>query len=139
MDMPLPFLAIMVVAGVALVVAVVAWSGLSQPARIASKEDARSVFGMEFPDIATDEALVTADGRTALLHCGVGQVGVVAAFGSKFVVRLYDRSDFRHIEFDDDGMVRMQTDDFTFSAMQLRFAEAGEADRLAGWLEENHA
>ena len=135
--MSLGVLVIMVVAGVSLVVAVVAWSGVSRSATLASEDEARALLLEEFPDARLGEGLMTGDGRAAFFRCGNGRIALAAALGDRYVLRLYDRPAIRRIAVKEDGSARIRFDDFTLPSLRLRFASAADARNLTAWLDGN--
>lgn len=142
--MSLGVLVIMVVAGVSLVVAVVAYSGVSHPVTIDGEEHARALLTGEFPEARLGEGLLSGDRKAAFFRCGNDRVAIAVAFGDRYVLRLFERSAIRRFRAGDDGGVKIRFDDFTFPALRLRFASAADARNLAAWLdgntpEENHA
>ncbi|MEC9342267.1 MAG: hypothetical protein VYD64_00325 [Pseudomonadota bacterium] len=137
--MSIEILVILVVAGVSLVIAAVAWSGLSRPARIDGEDHARALLRAEFPDISLGEGMVTGDGRAAFFRCGNDRVAIAAVFGDRFVLRRFEPGEIREFDVGDDGSARFRFNDFTFPALRVRFASEADARNLAGWLEESHA
>lgn len=137
--MSLEILVAMVVLGVSLVVATVAFSGLSKPARIAGEDAARRRLAVDFPDARFGEGVITADGKAAFFRCADGRVGLVYALGSRFVTRLVARDSVRRLERGEGAILFLQLDDFTFPRLRLEFAVPEDADRLAGWLEVENA
>jgi hypothetical protein len=137
--MSLEVLVIMVVAGVSLVFAVVAWSGVSHPVLLDSEDQARDLLRSEFPEAKLGEGLLSGDRKAAFFRCGNDRIAVAAAFGDRFVLRLYERSAFRHLTVKEDGGANVRFNDFTFPSLRLRFASKADAGNLSGWLEENDA
>lgn len=84
--MSLPVLAILVIAGVALVVAAVHLSGGGARAVLASEAQALARFREDYPEASPEIILLTDDGLAAVLKLGV-ESGLVASFGDKFLTR----------------------------------------------------
>lgn len=136
--MPLEILVIMVVAGVSLIVAVVAFSGLSHTARFDDEDHARRLLTEEFPDATFGEGIVSGDGRAAFFRCGNDRIAVAAGMGDRYVLRLFERKAVRPFAVKGDGAAKIRFDDFTFPALRVRFAKADDAENMNGWLEESH-
>lgn len=132
--MPLEILAVMVVAGIALVVAMVSLSGLSHPVRIDGPAHARDLLSRDCPDIAPRQAVLAADGRTALFDCGAGGVAMVMAFGSRFVTRRIAPTALKRVAREDERTVTLTFPDIAIPALRIVFDSAEDAERLVGWL-----
>lgn len=135
--MSLGVLVILVVAGVSLVVAVVAFSGVSHAVRLDSLAQARNLLESEFPQAKLGEGLLAGDGRAAFFRSGNDRIAVAAAFGDRFVLRLYESSAIRDFDVSEDGAAKIRFNDFTFPALRLRFASKADADNLAVWRDAN--
>ena len=136
--MSLVTLVILVVAGVSLVVAVVAFSGVSHAVQLDDEDHARALLREEFPDASLGEGLLSGDRKAAFFRCGNDRIAVAAAMGDRYVLRLFDRDAIGGLVVKDGGAAKLKFGDFTFPALRLRFASADDASKLAGWLEENH-
>ncbi|GIL00718.1 MAG: hypothetical protein BroJett030_06170 [Alphaproteobacteria bacterium] len=138
--MPLEVLVVMVVVGIAIVIAAVAFSGLSRGARIDSEGQIRRRLSDDFPEVVLRDGLITSDRRTAFFRCGDGRVAIATALGSRFVTRLIDARQVRRLELGEAGEATLELRDFTLARMRLGFDEAAEARRLSQWLEaSDHA
>lgn len=94
----------------------------------------------DYPDFMAEETLLSADGRTALLHGGKsGTLALVSSLGDSFLTRRLGPGEVKAatIEEDGDGAVLVvKLDDFTCPAVRVRLS-----DRAAGepWLERARA
>jgi hypothetical protein len=131
--MPLEFLAALVVAGLALAIGAVRFSGLSHPARLATATQAEQAFRLDYPDAEVREVLLSADSRAAILALGDGSIGLVEAFGAKFVTRRVDGGAIASLHGDGD-VLDVRYRDFTHPAASYRFSDAGAASRARSWL-----
>ena len=138
--MSLGLLVALVVVGVGLVIGVVAFSGLSRPARIDDEDAIRRRLAQDFPAAVLHDGLVTTDRGTAFFRCSDGRVAVARALGSRFVTRLVDPGSVRKFETSDENVATLDVGDFTLPRMRLGFASPQELRRLSDWLEKkSHA
>ncbi len=134
--MPLPVLVIIVVFGIALVVACVWLLGLSKPARLADADDARAQFAVSFPATKVEEVLVSADGVAAFLLLGGGRrIGLVEAFGARFITRILRAGDIEPTGSLGESGVRLHFADFSHPRGRYEFSSATDRDRLLQWCE----
>lgn len=132
--MPLEYLAIMVVAGLALVIGAVHFSGLSRPAFIAGADQARARFLVDYPDEQPGDIVVSKDGKAAFIALAGGRTGLVHAIGDRFLTRILERRAVRSVQRGSDGVLTLRLDDFTLPAEQARFSDAADAAKVTDWL-----
>jgi hypothetical protein len=136
--MPLEFLAVMVVAGLALVIGAVHVSGLSRQALVSEAEQARARFLVDFPDEATGEVVVSADGKAAFIALPGGRTGLVHAIGDRFLTRILEPGMVRAVRREGDGGLTLMLEDFTLPAERARFLNAADAAKVSNWLAGVH-
>jgi hypothetical protein len=132
--MPLEILAVMVVAGLALVIGAVHFSGMSRPARIGDAEVARARFLVDYPGEQTGEIAVSDDGRAAFIALGGGRTGLVHAIGARYVTRILQPQAVRAVNCDGSGGLALRLRDFTLPAEHAKFASASDAAKVSNWL-----
>lgn len=134
--MPLEVLAIMVVVGLAIAIGAVHFSGLSHAAQIEGSEQAGERFRQDFPQIGVSAGLITKDRRAAFLQLDSGTVGLVATMGDRYITRQIDAAALSSVNRRGANGLELHYHDFTYPAAVYEFADASDADQLAGWLEE---
>lgn len=132
--MTLEILALMVVAGVAAVVAAVRFSGLSRPSRIADLEHAKSIFAEFFPDEAVLDHLIARDAMAVFLRLEHDRTGLVSSFGSRYVCRIFAPGEARVVRLEEGGLISLRFPDFGFPRGDYRFDSISQARILADWL-----
>ena len=132
--MPLEILAIMVVAGLSLVIGAVHFSGMSRPARIVDSQAARARFLIDYPDEEIGEIAISDDGKAAFIALGGGRTGLVHAIGARYVTRILQPQVLREVRCDESGGLALRLRDFTLPAEHARFTRAGEAAKVSRWL-----
>lgn len=130
--MPIEILAAMVVAGLAIAIGAVYLAGLSKPAKLSDAGQAKARFAEDYPRESVAECRLTAASGAAFLRLDSGRIGLVTAFGAKFVTRLFEPPQIR-AETDGDTL-RLAAPDFTFRQTSFVFADAAEARRVAEWM-----
>jgi hypothetical protein len=131
--MPLEILAIMVVAGLALAIGAVHFSGVSRAAQLESRDQALARFAEDYPDAAPTGCIMTSDRRAAFLMLEPGRVGMVAAFGAKFITRIVGEAELKKLDEDRPGQLVMRFRDFTYPAGRYRFDNEDEAQQIVAW------
>lgn len=87
MELPLPWLAGMVVVGVSFVT-VLTWAlGWAKPVLLTGPEDALSRLQTEVPDAQVADLVLADDGRAALFALQDGRVAVLGLFGDRGWIR----------------------------------------------------
>jgi len=132
--MPLEILAIMVVAGLALAIGAVHFSGASRPARLESTDQALARFAEDYPEVVPSACIVTKDRRAAFLELELGSAGLVAAMGAKFITRMIGEAELKQLDEENPGELVMRFRDFTYPADRYRFENEDDAQRVVTWL-----
>ncbi|MEA2756758.1 MAG: hypothetical protein QOJ54_3047 [Aliidongia sp.] len=113
------------------------WLGHSVTARLESVEAARAVFLAEYPQARVGEIVLTAPRDGALLQLdGPAAIGVIAARGKHWLVRLIEPAGFGGVSVAGVGRVTLRLGDFT--APRLVF-DLGDAERAALWCARLHS
>ena len=124
------------VGGIAAMVALNAWLGLYEPARLSDVGEAIARLDTDSVGYEAGEGgEVAPDGRSALIPSRDGStIGLLVARGSDFVIRYLGSGSVRSAEADAEGGVLLRLNDFAFAPVRLGFgsAEAARtwADRL---------
>lgn len=128
--MSLTLLVVIVVAGIAGVVAAVHLTGGSALARLADEAAALERFARDFPDLRVRSVHRTQGGDAAFLALDDGRVGVVAAVGGKFLTRVVAGSDLAGAPRASRATVAMRLRDFTWPGGIFSFADAEQAEAV---------
>lgn len=134
--MPLEMFAIIVPLGIALIVLVVKYSGLSKVARLGSTADALAVFENDFGgEKHKGKVLLAADNRAAFIQMETpDKLGLVEAFGDRFISRLLSGADVKSITSDGESSLRIKFIDFTHPSGCYFFDNSGDLKRVGNWL-----
>ncbi|WP_206075927.1 hypothetical protein [Mesorhizobium sp. Z1-4] len=127
--MSLTLLVVMVVVGIAAVVAAVHMTGGTVTAALDGTEAARQRFASDFADMEVTETWLTEQRDAAFLALEDGRTGIVCAFGDRFLTRIASAGDPAMRVECDGRTVRIRMDDFTWHGGPFTFAS--EADALA--------
>jgi len=133
--MSLEILVAMVVAGLAIAIGAVYLAGLSKPARLADAGQAKARFALDYPREVVADCRLTAARDAAFLRLESGRIGVVAAFGAKFVTRLVESQQVQVGERNDE--LDLEMGDFTFPHPRVRFAKSNDTALVASWMKGN--
>ena len=126
--MSLPLLVVIVVAGIAAIVAAVHFTGGSAPVRLAGEAEAIAAFTRDYPDHVPREAILTASGDAALILLGEGALGLVSMFGSNSLTRLVGAGDLATAPVLSETRLSLRLRDVTLPHLDLEFADAATAD-----------
>lgn len=85
--MPLPFLIVLVVGGIAGIAVLLHVAGLSRPRRFESESDARAAWSREYSEAEIRQVILAQDRSAALIVTNLGP-GVVWAMGADSTARL---------------------------------------------------
>ena len=128
--MSLPILVVIVVVGIAAVVAAVHLSGGSARASLSGASQALQRFATDYPEVAAKAVFLTEDASSALLLLDDGTVGIVSSIGDKYLTRVVTRADIAALGAPDDRTVSLQLHDFTWKGGDFRFAGSEAADAV---------
>lgn len=132
--MNLAILGLMVVVGVASIVALVHFTGDRRNFAHESDEYARAVLAADFPDEQLGEVLMTADRKTAFIALVGGGVGLVHSVGARFLTRLLKGG--MPVERDGEAGLKIRFRDLGWSGGTFVMQDAAAADRLQAMLEQ---
>lgn len=130
--MSLALLVVIVVAGIVAVVAAVHLTGGSRKAQLAGEDMARARFAEDFPDAVVRSVHFTEDRHAAFLDLA-GGVGIVQAFGGKFLTRLVTAADLASPPRATGSSITVRFRDFTWSGGLFEFGSgetAAEVERM---------
>jgi hypothetical protein len=131
--MPIEILGAMVVVGLAVAILAVRFSGLSKPARIGTADQAMERFRQDYPDETVSDCRLTANRDAAFLRLTSGGVGLVTAFGAKYVTRYLAAGKARTKR--QGSRLELILYDFTWPRARAEFASPLDAETVAGWIE----
>jgi hypothetical protein len=108
------------VLGISAMVALNAWLGLSQPARLSGLDDAVQRLEADAAGFDAAEGTVAPDGRSALVMSAAGDIiAMLVARGSDFVIRYLDKGSVGAVEDAGDGTLTVRLNDFAFAPARL--------------------
>jgi len=136
--MPLEILVVLVVVGVGGVVVATWWLGWAKAATLADGEGAARQFNLDHPELAVANVAMSQDKSAALLKLETPDVvGLVFAFGDKFVTRRLTSALLRTINIErDDTVVRvsLRLADITAPEIDLVFTPGEYAQSVQAML-----
>lgn len=104
-----------------------AWLGGWTPSRIASLDEALERIRQDYLDLVPGEAVMSADGKAALIADNGGQgIGLIVAQGDILVSRLLMPADISAARAEGAGLT-LRLRDFTFPATRIELASEDEA------------
>lgn len=134
--MPLEILGPLVIVGIALIVLVVRFSGISKRLKISSNAHAQELLNAEYSEYQfSDPLFLSVDGAAAI---GILQfvedksqptIGLVLAMGDRFVVRALHRDQLR-VSSLGANHVLLKPVEFGMGATKTRFANAQEVEAI---------
>ena len=125
--MPLDILVILVVIGISGIVLLTWALGWARSARIASADEAKNQFLLDYPEFEIGKVMLSSDGLAGLLELSDNAVGLIFSFGDKFVTRRLTPQMVKSIEVIDQApstLVLMRLADFTASKIRMSFADS---------------
>ncbi len=132
--MTLALLAILVVVGVSLVVALVHFSGGSVTATITDDYSALERFMADFPDIEAPLVFLSRDRKTALvLNSRSNQIGLVTTMGANLVTREPGFA-IKHVTQSASDNIEIELDDLTLSRVVFACKDEEQANRIMKYL-----
>ena len=134
--MPLYVLAILVVTGVALIVAVVHFAGGSAAVEPIDEQSALDRFALDFPNCEIERVVVSSDREAALLFLkGARETGLVQRMGRRSLTRMLTAEMLKNVDESDAGL-RLHLKDFTLPSTELHFFERSEFGNVKKRLEQ---
>lgn len=129
--MSLTLLVVMVVVGIAAVVAAVHMTGGTVTAAVQDADAARRRFAEDFGDVNVADVWLTEQRQAAFLALDDGRTGIVSAFGDRYLTRIAATGD-PAMKIERDGCtVRIRLNDFTWQGGAFTFADEADAKAVA--------
>lgn len=132
--MPLEILGPMVVVGIALVVLLVHFSGLSRQNKLASGQLAEDIYLANFPNARPESTFLSKDGGSALVKVSARRLGLVVAFGDRFVTRSVSIADLSLTPDRSKQSISLNLDDFTLPSADFQFESEADMNAVLDWL-----
>ena len=134
--MPLEIFAIIVPLGIAFIVLVVKYSGLSKAALIADKSQAISTFENDYGgEPHKNNVVIASDERAGFIELKKpGALGLVEAIGDRYLTRVLVARDIRQIDRSHGQEISIRFNDFTHKKGCYQFDDEAKAKRVGGWL-----
>ncbi|MCF6321803.1 MAG: hypothetical protein L3J32_08570 [Rhizobiaceae bacterium] len=134
--MPLELFAILVPLGIALIVLVVHYSGLSKKALLRDGAHAIDLLLEDYgAEKSTGSSILTIDNRAAFIELESGdRLGLVETMGDRFVTRILNHNDLGEYAFNNDNILSVKYHDFTHPAGTYKFGNDNIVSRVADWL-----
>jgi len=117
--MPLEILGPLVVVGIALVVVIVHYSGISRTSGLDHEKQVLRVFNADYPGHNVVECVISTDRSSAFLLSGGKEIGLVESMGDKFITRLLEVGDIKRVERIGERGVNIRFADFTLSEVKF--------------------
>ena len=118
--------------GIALMVALNVWLGLSEPARIFDAADAARRLDVDAVGFSSGEGVVSETGRAALVEeAGGDRIGLLLARGDRIIIRYLAKGGVRDTRMDEEGALTLFLKDFTLPKAVFEFADREIARRWA--------
>ena len=130
--MPLEIFALITPLGIALIVLIIRYSGLSKTARIKDGQNAIDIFRRDFAgENVADVTTISSDQRAAFIEMDhSGQLGLVEAVGDRFITRLLGSKDIASIQQDGENSLSIRFRDFTHPKGHYQFRSRRELSHL---------
>lgn len=124
-------------AGVAAMVALNHWLGLSEPARLRDIDEAVERLDVDAVGFEAGESVLAEDGSAALVESADGRmIGLLAARGDQFVIRFLTPGQVRAARIGEGGSLTIRLADFTFAPVSFPF---GDSPRIRHWADKLNA
>ena len=122
--------------GIALLVALNAWLGLSRPAVIDSLDRVVEQVDIDSVGFEAGRGVVADDGRAALLEdCAADRIALVLARADRFVIRYLGPGALRSVDASD-GALHIGLRDFSLPAVAIRIQDEAAAQDWRARLEQ---
>jgi len=130
--MPLEIFALITPLGIALIVLIIRYSGLSKTARIKGGKEAIEIFHQDFAgERVSDISTISADQSAAFIELeNPAHLGLVEAIGDRFITRLLGSKDIASIKQYDENSLSIRFHDFTHPKGQYKFNNPTELTNL---------
>ena len=123
LSIPLPILLGLIVGGIGGTVGALYVLGWATPARIVDTDAAIQRFRLDYPDDEVVEALVDAEGASALLLLEGGSLVLVSVLGDRFVVRKLRAGAVKALRIEP-TLLGLSLDDLTFPSATIRLEQS---------------
>lgn len=130
--MPLEIFALITPLGIALIVLIIRYSGLSKTARLKGSKNAIEIFHRDFAgENVCDVTIITSDQSAAFIEMENSvQLGFVEAIGDRFITRLLGSNDIASFEQYSENGLSVMFHDFTHPKGQYEFNSNRELSNL---------
>ncbi|MCP4181781.1 MAG: hypothetical protein GY761_00440 [Hyphomicrobiales bacterium] len=130
--MPLEIFALITPLGIALIVLIIRYSGLSKTARIKDRNNAIEIFHRDFAgENVSDTTIISVDQSVAFIEMEKsGQLGFVEAIQDRFITRLLGSKDIASFEQCEENSLSVTFHDFTHPKGRYEFYSSTELSRL---------
>jgi hypothetical protein len=130
--MPLEIFVLITPLGIALVVLIIRYSGLSKTARIKGTKNAIDIFHRDFAgENVSDITTISSDQSATFIEMDKsGQLGLVEAIGDRFITRLLGSKDIASFEQYGENGLLVRFHDFTHPKGQYEFNSPRELSIL---------
>ncbi len=130
--MPLEIFALITPLGIALIVLIVRYCGLSKTARIKDRNNATEIFHRDFAgENVSDTTIISIDQSVAFIKMDKsGQLGFVEAIGDRFITRLLGSKDIASFEKFGENGLSISFHDFTHPKGRYEFSSSPELSSL---------
>ena len=134
--MPLELFALITPLGIALIVLIIRYSGLSKTVQIGNSGNAIKLFLQDHGgENVSGTAIISMDKRAAFIEMDTpGQIGFVEAIGDRFITRLLGAGDIASFEQLDGNGLSVRFHDFTHPKGQYEFSNPRELSDLIAQL-----
>lgn len=132
--MSLPLLAVLVVGGIAAIIAAIHFSGGTKVARLEDVAAAQARFAVDFPAPVVQVVHLTTSGSDAFLELDDGRVGLVHGVGDRFLTRVLGARDVASCRISGERAILLRLVDFTYGGGRFEFETAASAARIAALL-----
>ncbi len=134
--MPLELFAVLVPAGIAIIVLIVRFWGLSHAATLTDIAHVQKIFLTDFEDIhPNDDCIICDDNRAAFLNLEIGKsIGLVEVMGDRYITRVLSDRDIREVSCDKAPNMIINYSDFTHPSGGYKFATDDDFKTVAQWI-----
>ncbi|GAG41228.1 unnamed protein product, partial [marine sediment metagenome] len=134
--MPLEIFAIITPLGIALIVLIVRYSGLSKNSRLNDSQNAIDILLKDFAgEKVSGKAIVMKDHRAAFIEMDkTGHLGLVEAVGDKFITRLLNPGEISSFVKQNENTLLVRFRDFTHPTGNYEFDMQRDLSTVSGWL-----
>lgn len=137
--MSIGLLAVVVALGIALVVAVVHYTGGSKQKDVRDPGAAIVEFGLAYPGEAIRAVMMTADGMTSFFRLASGNTGYMQAMGHHFIARLIVPGSVDVRPLEEEPGFRLHFQESAIADSDYLFANAADAAEVLLWIMGNYA